>query len=439
MPARVLWSAGLLWLAASVPAWGQAPDIIYVRQPSFRIPFQIDPAEQARLREVQLLLSEDHGQTWRYHASVGPDQRFFPFRAERDGLYLFMVRTKDVDGRLFPPSLDGARPGLRVMVDTQLPVVALRPLVPRAEQVGVEWEVRDDNTDLDSLQLEYRAQHGGDWLPLRAEPQAVGQKYWTPSVRGPLEVRLRVRDRADNQGSALLFLPAAGAPPSPSTPGEPPPPVRPAPSGSSMKVVGSTEINLNYDLQDVGPSGVSVVELWFTRDGRSWQRYGEDPDKTSPFLMKVPGEGVYGLTLVVRSGVGLGDRPPQLGDPPQLWIEVDLTRPAVQVISAQAGRGADAGTLTVTWTATDKNLTPQPISLFYAEQPDGPWNPIATALDNTGRYVWRVPPAAPPQFYVRVEAIDRGGNIGRSDTAKPVIIDLSQPKGRLLGVDVVPK
>src|SRR5262249_3347421 len=152
------------------------------------------------------------------------------------------------------------------------------------------------------------------------------------------------------------------------------------------------EITINYGVDDVGPSGVSSVELYFTRDGRTWQRYGDDPDKVSPFNANFPGEGMYGLTLVVKSGVGFGDKPPQPGDTPQMWIEGDLTPPIVHIQSVEPGRGADAGNLTITWKADDKNMAAQPISLYYAEQPDGAWTPIAGGLENSRRYIWRMPP-----------------------------------------------
>ncbi len=448
--ARVVVLTTWVWLLAGTTSFAQVPEIIHVRQPVFRIPFKIEPGEQARLREVQLHLSEDQGQNWRFVASAGPEQRHFPFKAERDGLYIFMVRTKDENGRLYPASLDRTESGqwLRVMVDTQLPVATLRALPQRQDQLGIEWEARDDNLDLATLQLDYRVQGVSEWAPLAIEAQGVGQKYWTPLARGTLEVRLRVRDKADNQGTALLLLPSVGAASgSPEAVRPQHPPVEShvprtasnqiqTPSSPNVKIVNTTEISLNYALEDVGPSGVSLVELWMTRDGRNWQRHGEDSDKTSPFLIKVNGEGAYGFALVVRSGVGIGDRPPQLGEPPQMWVEVDLSKPSVQVVSAEAGRGADAGNLSITWKATDKNLAPQPISLLYAEQLEGPWASVATGLDNTGRYVWPIAPGTPFRFYVRVEAVDRGGNIDQAETAKQVIVDLAQPKGRLLGVDV---
>jgi hypothetical protein len=425
-------------LLVTAPLSAETNDVIWCRQPVFRIPFQIEASEQGRLKEVQLYLQDGAGRPWRLIKTVGPNERHFPFRAEHDGLHHFMVRTIDNEGKAFPPKVEEASPGLRVMVDTILPVAQLRQLPPRGDQLGFEWEARDDNLDALTLQVEYRGQGAGDWQPLMVEAQALGQKFFVPSGRGPVELRLRVKDKAENQGSAFLVLQGStfdsGRRDNDSFASR----TNPVPANSAqrdVRIVNTTEMNLNYSLEDVGPSGVSVVELWFTRDGRTWQRQGEDPDKVSPFQVKFNSEGQYGLTLVVKSGVGLGDRAPQTGDPPQMWVEVDLTKPVVEIKSVEAGRGADAGNLTIVWRAEDKNLAPAPISLSYAESPEGPWVPMVGGLDNTGRYVWRIPPSTPYRFHVRVEAVDKGGNVGHADTAKHVIVDLALPKGRLTGVD----
>jgi hypothetical protein len=434
MSARAAMGTLMLWGLAAVAAAAQAPPVQYVKVPAFRIPYHIDN-DQPRLKEVQLYASEDLGRNWRMVKAVTAEESHFAFRAERDGQYWFVVRTIDANNRPFPASLEGVNPQLRIVVDTQLPTVTLRVAPPRAEQVGVEWDVRDENLDLTTLQLEYRSQGTSDWLPLTVEPLAVGSRYFTPTIRGPWDIRLRVKDKAENQGTGYLSVLSNGAA-GPATPPAEPGRREPAPAAAAgMKVVNTTEFNLNYSLEDVGPSGVSSVELYYTRDGRSWQRLGEDPDKQSPFPVKLPGEGVYGLTMVVKSGVGYGDRPPQPGDAPQMWIEVDLTKPVVQIQRVEPGRGADSGKLFITWSATDKNLGPTPVSIYYAEQAEGPWKEIVTNLDNTGRYVWQIPTATPYRFLVRVEAADRGGNVGRNELAQPVVVDLSVPKGRLIGVD----
>jgi hypothetical protein len=75
------------------------------------------------------------------------------------------------------------------------------------------------------------------------------------------------------------------------------------------------------------------------------------------------------------------------------------------------------------------------VGLYYAEKESGPWLPIATSQENSGRYVWQVPASAPPSFFVRVEATDLAGNMGRAQTAKPVLLDTSRPTVSILGVE----
>ncbi len=438
MSLRLVLISILLLLVAASPARAQAPEIIWCRQPVFRIPFQIEPGDENRLKEVQLYVKLGEQGTWRLVKTVGPRERHFPFRAENDGLHQFLVRTVDLEGRAYPPRLEDAPPGLRVVVDTVLPQAVLRQLPARGDQVGIEWEVRDEHLDVSSLQVDVRPQGTLAWQPLAVDPVAFGQRYFPAPGRGPIEVRLRVKDRAENQGSTYLLVQGIGSDQprrEPDASGFAASAAPPSPRERDIRYINTTDLSLAYTLEDVGPSGVSVVELWFTRDGRTWQRHGEDPDKTSPFQVRFNSEGLYGLTLVVKSGVGLGDRPPQQGDPPQLWVEVDLTRPVVELKSVEAGRGPDAGTVTITWRAEDKNLAPAPISLYYAENLEGPWMIMTGGLENTGRYVWRVPPGAPYRFHVRVEAVDKGGNVSHADSSKPVIVDLSVPRGRILGVD----
>jgi hypothetical protein len=420
-------------------AWGGPPDLSYSRHSIFRIPFQAETGER-RLKQLQLFVSTDQGQSWHPVVTVPPEQGYFEFRAPQDGLFWFAVRTVDIDNRTYPLNMEGARPGLKVLVDTQPPTIRLHSLPPRDGDVGVEWEVRDDNLDPASLRLEYRLP-GMDWLLLATDLPASGQKYWRPATNGALEVRLRARDRADNFSEEKITVTPGAATSSPRDrlATESPDPVGARTTDQSpIRYCNSKRIALNYEIKEKGPSGISVVELWYTQDlaGRSWQKYREESGNPQPpFTVEVQGEGLYGFTLVVRSGVGLGERPPQVGDQPQVWVEVDLTKPSVRLGAVDVGRGADSGRLTINWTATDKNLGKQPITLSYAAQAGGPWTPIVANLENTGRYVWQMPQDVPYRFLVRAEAVDRAGNVGADESAKPVIVDLIQPKAVILNVE----
>lgn len=421
-------------------ALGQLPtdDITYRREMLFRIPFEPESGERM-LREVRLHLSVDQGRTWRHYQTAMPERRSFDFRADRDGQYWFAVQTVDTAGRVYPQILDGTRPGLKLCVDTQPPSAVLRPLPGREGLVGVEWDVRDPNLDLPSLRLEYRLPSAVAWQPLTIEPAATGQRFWNPGINGAIEARVAVYDKAGNLGGTTIPLNSSGASgfgnPAPE-PGSPP---SQNPAGP-VDMVNSKRININYEITDAGPSGVSAIELWLTQDGRAWQRIKEEQNPQRPMVVDVSGEGLYGFTLVVISGVGLLEKRPQSGDQPQKWVKVDLTKPKVSLNGVDVGRGVDSGKMFITWTASDDNLLQQPITLSYAQKPEGPtWVPIVSNYENTGRYVWSMPVDVPYQLFVRVAAADKAGNMSSAETPQVIKVDLALPRAVIKGLEAATK
>jgi hypothetical protein len=209
------------------------------------------------------------------------------------------------------------------------------------------------------------------------------------------------------------------------------------PSGPVVRLVNKKRITLNYEVKDVGPSGVSGVELWYTRDAKDWKRHDSAPETKPPYIIEVQEEGLYGFTLLAKNGIGLSKDPPRSGDLPQVWVEVDLTRPTVAVTDVKAGYSDKAPILTVQWKANDKNLGGQPITVSYAEKENGPWQPIVTNVENTGRCAWPLRPGVPPKLFVRVEARDLAGNVGAAQTPAPVQVDMSRPTVNILDVEAV--
>src|SRR5205807_3571794 len=142
-----------------------------------------------------------------------------------------------------------------------------------------------------------------------------------------------------------------------------------------------------YQITEKGKSDISAVELWFTRDGKTWAKLDEKSDNPQPpFIAQVADEGLYGFSLLFKSAVGLKDREPRNGDQPQIWIEVDTTKPEISWLNVDVGRGQENGKLSISWKATDKNLDREPVTLSYAENANGPWTPIVPSLANTGHY-----------------------------------------------------
>jgi hypothetical protein len=199
----------------------------------------------------------------------------------------------------------------------------------------------------------------------------------------------------------------------------------------AMNLINSKSLLLDFEVKSVGPSGVGSVELWYTRNGQIWHKHNGPTPTQSPIAVDVSEDGLYGFTVVASSGSGIGRTSPQPGEPPQIWVEVDTTRPDLHLVNTQAGVDENGRALTLRWTCTDKNLVSRPITLYYAEQASGPWMPFATNLDNVGQYTWQVPQGLPAQLLVKVEATDRVGNNAEDQMAMPAPADLMRPKAAI--------
>jgi hypothetical protein len=207
------------------------------------------------------------------------------------------------------------------------------------------------------------------------------------------------------------------------------------PSGEQPRMVNGRTFEWDYELESVGAAGIAKIELWMTRDGgASWASVGVDPDNRSPVRTMVDGEGLYGYRMTVQSAGGAQPRSPQSGEQPEMWIGVDLTKPAVRLINAELGQGSAQGEIAITWEASDALLAKQPVSLAYSERPDGPWTTIAAGLENTGRYAWRYDSQTPERLYLRLEVRDEAGNIGMSESIEPLSLERTNPAVRLKNV-----
>ena len=210
--------------------------------------------------------------------------------------------------------------------------------------------------------------------------------------------------------------------------------------GARERVVNTRRFQVNYKLDDIGPSGVSRVELFITEDnGRTWWTYGDDADLKSPFDVEVPHDGVYGFAIRVLSGAGLSTPAPASGEQPAIVVAVDQTPPTVELYPVQQGQGANANRILIRWKISEEHQSDRPISLYYAASLNGPWEPISGwREDSHGSFEWVVGPGVPTQFYVRVLARDSAGNVGKAETAQPIVVDLQRPTARIVDIDVVP-
>ncbi|MBI2806010.1 MAG: hypothetical protein HYX68_13605 [Planctomycetes bacterium] len=238
------------------------------------------------------------------------------------------------------------------------------------------------------------------------------------------------------QGSPLPIQPPGGLPqPEIQKTGQSTPAPLPSPQQADgpRQLINTTHAAIEYRIDQVGPSGVGKVEVFMTPDkGQTWHRLGEDTDKRSPAEVNLPGDGVFGIRIVVTNGNGFGGRAPVRGDLPHCTVEVDTTSPFVQLRSAEVLPGS--GQVELRWNATDNNLSAEPVNLFYRTRADGAWQVIARNVKNDGVHRWTFPRDAGPQFFVKIEVTDRAGNLAQDSSRQPILIDLTEPRATVLGV-----
>jgi hypothetical protein len=201
-------------------------------------------------------------------------------------------------------------------------------------------------------------------------------------------------------------------------------------------VVNKRDFKIGYRVDDVGPSGVSKVDLFITQDmGKKWYHYGVDADHQSPYLVNVPEDGIYGFEIRVKNGAGIGDDPPRPGDKPSIVVNVDTTAPTAQLMPPQVGRGASRNKVLLRWTASDTNLGATPVLLEYAAEASGPWQKIGDWQANSGRYIWPLERGLPGKVYLRVTVKDEAGNVTQMPAIEPLYIDFARPTARIVDVE----
>ena len=282
-------------------------------------------------------------------------------------------------------------------------------------------------------------------VPMHTEP------VFTPSPMQPLVQPIQPdTQKPIAMGSGTTPIAIPGAAPVPFAA-----PANPEPTSATL--TKSPRFDLNYQLEG-GPSGISKVDLYVTRDdGRTWIRWSTHAGTESPLRVVLDTrfnqevEGEYGLKLVPVSGAGLSDAAPAAGAAPELRVQVDTTAPMIKVFQPTADP-ANRNALILHWEATDKNFGKEPLGIEYAEHPNGPWKSVAAGNDtvvpvagggvnpvirlaNTGNYSW-VPPTtlAQPRVYLRFTAWDLAGNRSEVTTPNPILVDLTKPKATIKGI-----
>jgi hypothetical protein len=108
------------------------------------------------------------------------------------------------------------------------------------------------------------------------------------------------------------------------------------------------------------------------------------------------------------------------------WFR-DIVIPTVSLTSLNSGGVFKGGTTqTITWSASDANLTTNPISIEYTTNGGTTWLSVASSIANSGSYSWALPPVNTANAKVRILAKDPV-NTGSAISAAAFSIDSSAP------------
>jgi hypothetical protein len=481
------------WVSAQGPK-NEPPRTVYINRTAFKIPLKkIEERDRARLQEVRLYVRQGPSGKWEMAAHAPPTQSEFIYQAPGEGEYWFAVAAVDLSGRMNPNDLAHEPPGIVVIIDQQPPEVTVEPITSETGQHTLRLRASDSHLDPAKTKLEYLTaeQTWKELKPTGYDPNVFGVPD-PGSMRG--KVRATAGDlagnvitkeidlsegqpkpevaRADeNKTFSNPALPTAEpktqvspAPPNSSTaamstsPAEGPPvaaaesrmtappapadaattriesrsdkvsaPVAPTPPQTNCQYLAGTHVSIKFELDK---SAAQAVEVWLTSDdGQTWKKLPAALQKNHSVDVTLPGEGAYGLCLMA-AGPNSSNQPPPKGESPDWRVVVDTTKPEAQLTFIRSGPD---GSYDVAWTASDKNLKPEPIDLEFSKEPDGPWMPMASHLKNDGTYHWApIRPVTGP-IYVRMHAADMAGNVTTCQAAetalparvKPRVLDVS--------------
>lgn len=461
---------------------GAEPDTVYLNATRMKIPIQINPLERDNVAEVVLWCSANEGKTWDIVDKASKaDKTEFAFTAPRDGKYWFVSQTVSKKGDRSPQDPAAGVVGQKIVIDTVKPQVKITKAERKGEDIEVSWEVTEENPDATTFVVEYHpadAPSFQQWTPVPATAGAKGSTVIRSAPTSAVVVQVRVRDKANNEGVGAADVAAVEVPPPPPPPSQPslPPafqPVKSAPgAGSSQfttaglttttpplhgalpakQLINKAEVKLDFDVNNLGPSGFGTVEVYVTTDeGGHLSPLTLNPEAIQAPEMRGPGqargsvlvhvpddEKVFGYYLVVKSRANLGKERPGPGTLPQIRLERD-TMFHTGEFKGVTPDPTRHDTLIIRWAANDKNLTDKPISLEWSPRADGPWEFIgASELPNTGSYAWQVPPsaAAATSVYLKLTVRDGAGNVFVSQLKEPQIVDMNIPE--VDGVSVSP-
>ncbi len=334
----------------------------------FTIPFRISPEKRPSVREALLYLSRDRGKTWQLHSRLPANHEGFLFQATQDGPYWFNVGLLDVNGRHEPANIYSAPVGQKVLVDTTKPEARLA-VHRQNSDISIQWEIREDHLNLNSLRLECRTVEmpPNQWIPIQVQPGITGSGSFPAPSAGPVTVRLHASDVAGNFVSIMgesLSAPAAPVVGSPAAPHLNAPTFAAGPSGPALGGYGAVStpsqsggayavVPTSNGSMQVGSSGYTPSPGQI--EATTWTLPGGTPQP-----QPVPPVSTNGSLPVAGNTTGTPGSPPisQVSTATALLKPARMVNQRLVQVDYELGRVGPSGVGSVeVWTTLDEGET----------------------------------------------------------------------------------
>jgi len=192
---------------------------------------------------------------------------------------------------------------------------------------------------------------------------------------------------------------------------------------------GGGAVTIRWELAtDVVSLQNNAIALYYNSDGGDWQLIAQDEANDGQYDWTAPVVDSDNVKIKIEATDSAGNIGSDISSE---GFIIDSQSPVVELITPNGSEVLAGGSFfQITWQpATDNlGLTDAPISLSYSADDGANWELIATGEGNDGQFDWNIPALDSENALVRVETVDRAGNVGADISDEVFVIDSSQPE-----------
>ncbi|TVR42610.1 MAG: hypothetical protein EA402_11395 [Planctomycetota bacterium] len=389
-----------------------------------RADIPIGARSDAEVRQRELWYSRMENREW------GPWQRHGITFSRNDaivwaapeGFWRIYVRIEDISG-LATPIPDAETAGQQsFIVDRTPPQVAITfptegAFLRGGEGYDITWEASDPH--LHSTPITIRWNRGGDdnFVTVAEHIPNTGSFRWTTprDMTATGVIQILAWDRAGNRGQTQVgSLVIDALPPSRNILGP--------------KIAATRDVTLSISARDAGPAGMKSVQLWYSNDeGVTWNEgpaRNEEPWES--LAWRAPADGRFLLNLLATDRSGNSTPLPASAKDAQSTILIDTVAPVITLASPigvrQAGSGESSlrriykpgDRVTVQFAVKDENIGEDAASVQIQLEQGAPWQSLGSGLPADRPFTFAIPDANTDTARIRVQVLDRAGNLGEA-------------------------